>query len=624
MNGPGPYSHWVNVLDHGAVADDATDCAAAIQAACDANPGGTVYIPPGDYRVLSPVFTGTCNVVGAGAEPQGRPGGRPPRGTTLWGLRGRPVLVAGFGPVQYGKGPDGFSTATTGWAVGPEYRPPAGQLDKDGTLGWRALALKGDLVGVAVCNPATHNARIRPPEGDARQRPPYDHFGETPEFTFEFLFDGKVRPGDFLCGFAEGDPYDLYLDSEGAFHFRFSTVEPNRPYDPPASHSIVTRDLPFGRNARVRISFETGEATLYYGPDQAATRFDGVPIKGRRMSPNRHNKPWMLGAAAAQIPMGGGGTDLIVGGFRVSNVLRGEPASGRQMDRYTGLRTDGVVWYLDLTFPEGRWVGVQGGPESDCHFGMLALVHANLQLNGAVGGSVSDLTVQVGSPCLLLGQVLDYRVSRCRLDNGDAGIDTLRFGAVYPIDVVDTEVGGDVVAASFTAAWVRFARVDVSVFRSFTAFALCSTQLYCDSPVFVKRAGPEPETVVSCTRGNDGNVFVGRFLVDNEDGNPLIRSVLYAERGGYGFTAVRLEDTVVASFGPGCSLVELTDRGGPVDQYGPGVCVVANCPLPVRKVAPPAVRVRGDQWAVRVDAPGARPVVEVDGLSTVTVVGADA
>lgn len=45
-----------NVLQYGAVGDGVTDCAAAIQAAIDAAEaagGGTVYMPPGNYKVLS-------------------------------------------------------------------------------------------------------------------------------------------------------------------------------------------------------------------------------------------------------------------------------------------------------------------------------------------------------------------------------------------------------------------------------------------------------------------------------------------------------------------------------------------------------------------------------------------
>jgi len=42
---------WKSVMDFGAVGDGIADDTAAIQAAIDAGSGGTVYLPPGDYRV---------------------------------------------------------------------------------------------------------------------------------------------------------------------------------------------------------------------------------------------------------------------------------------------------------------------------------------------------------------------------------------------------------------------------------------------------------------------------------------------------------------------------------------------------------------------------------------------
>lgn len=55
-----------NVLDYGADSSGASDSSSAFQAAINANPSGTVFVPAGTYRIDSIVYVNSVNLLGTG------------------------------------------------------------------------------------------------------------------------------------------------------------------------------------------------------------------------------------------------------------------------------------------------------------------------------------------------------------------------------------------------------------------------------------------------------------------------------------------------------------------------------------------------------------------------------
>ena len=117
-----------SVIDFGAAADGTTDCAPAFNAALRSageNGGGVVFVPPGTYRLSSPVFIQWSNVVLRGAA----------REATI--LHFDRPLDDGYRPARQSNGNSRWSwTGGQVWFIAPQRKALSEAEDFAGTEGW--------------------------------------------------------------------------------------------------------------------------------------------------------------------------------------------------------------------------------------------------------------------------------------------------------------------------------------------------------------------------------------------------------------------------------------------------------------------------------------------------------
>jgi hypothetical protein len=448
-------SAW-DVRRFGAVGDGATDCTDAFQRAVDAaarGPTRTVFVPPGRFLLKRPVFVDS---------PQVRLTGMGDDSLVVAGSPFSPALVFGLRRVE-----------KDDRAVDARFRPDVfGKLDRSAApaRGQRAgLATQGRVFLMAVAHPV--QVGMRTTRTADRH---FDYWGEMAQFTLELCVEPPPGttwpPGAPIVGMGDdpGEPGPWFLttgsnDGQGLrFVFKTSDIPEGRNEGARAIEFPLAGARPPYR-LRVTIDFDAGKAAAWVNERLVSetvtlhTANDRPWKPGLRFSTGRARYPFLVGTLGESPSPGDTKvTPLNLYGLRVSRTVRGRPSG--DAEAYLNADKDTIA-YLPLTGVPGRVIDLHSGGAADGQPGTAFLIHGDAFSGGIRLNAVTDLQVH-GSPGVLIGSALAFRMERVRAQDGMVGFGSIPLAASYPVTVRDCEFNGFDAAVSLWRCEVRASGVD--------------------------------------------------------------------------------------------------------------------------------------------------------------------
>jgi len=461
----------------------------------------------------------------------------------------------------------------------------------------RGFATMGRFGAIGLRNCTTLGKRRHDQQGTT-----FDGFRECSGITLEICFDGsRVKPGQHVCGIGDGDPWGFYRDGSGQYSFSFWTGAPDNP-ETKFNHNVpINLDgvaIPWRLRVSVDLDGWKSEATC--NGKSVGSPIPGPGRPGSRLRAAWSGMPFSIGWNGPEFPRGVPTTDVTIYALRVSGVFRAEPASGRDSDRYLGLRDPDVLFYLPLTGSPGLTLDVQGGGANDAQTSSLIVLDGAPSLNGVGSFTLENLTLGFGSPGLVVGQSLDVQVRNCEFSNGSCAVESLRTGAAYPITLTDCVVSGHDVPISLQSTLAYLDRVTVLSFGG-----PCGVQgRGCDltwENSHVWFAGGQTQWHVDMRAGSyGGKLIVNNITVDDEDGGALFRrAFVRVEQAGSNPTTVDLSNLYATNSAPGAAVLELIGANTQEGRWA--VPTVRAWGLACGGESPYVARVKGD-WSGTIDA----------------------
>ena len=307
------------------------------------------------------------------------------------------------------------------------------------------------------------------------------------------------------------------------------------------------------------------------GVDRPLTWATGTPAPGSQFWRSRAISAFYLGCDQDYSGAGGAHTfDFTVWAMRMSNIARKvEPANDQ--GRYWN--DNNAIAYLQgydippTSGPLGRDIDMWWGNAGNGHIsGSMFLMPATTVGGGIIGGAVRDMTIENGSPGILIDQVLTpFTLERVRSRYGAVGISTLwGFGPNYTMRFTDVEVQGSDAGVSIFQSEVIVdglycERGGITSFRFWAGNALLRN-------LFIAFFGPAPETALEFFSGGWGAaILVDQLDVDSEAGVVFTAAVIRVDQSPYvGSQLMELRRISISGSGA-IPLVKLTGHppGGP-------------------------------------------------------------
>lgn len=520
----------------------------------------------------------------------------------------KPLFVLSPGVVLRGQGRGVSTLMGTGWQPLIVTHPPAGWINPatrvdvsgvlDGSMRGAGFATLGQYAAIGLRNCTTLGRRRHHRPGTT-----FDSFRDLPGLTLEICFapgPRGIRNGDVVCGIGHGDPYGFYRDGNGQYSLSFWTGDPTNP-EVAYNHNIPINldgiDPPYRLRAALDLDRWIAEATC--NGRKVGSSILGLPRPGARLRAAWSGQPFSLGFGGPELARGAPTTDVIVYGLRLSGGFRGEPDSGRDSDRYTGLRDPLTLWYLPLTGSPGLTLDVQGGGANDAQTTSLIVLDGATELRGVGSSTLENLTIGFASPGLVIGQSLDVQVRDCEFSNGSCAVESLRTGAAYPITMTDCRVSGHDVPISLQTTLAYLDRVDILSFGGPCAVQTRGSNLtWRDSHVWFP--GDQTQWHVDVRAGSyGGKTIVTNITVDDEDGSALFRrAFVRAEQAGSNPTSIEVSHIYATNSDPGAAVLELIAAATQSGRWA--IPTVEARDLAIGGEAQYVARVRGD-WAGTID-----------------------
>jgi hypothetical protein len=544
-------SAW-DVRRFGAVGDGKTDCTDAFQRAADAAARRltkTVFIPPGHFVLRRPVFVDGegVRITGMGDD-------------SFVEVQGMisPAFVFGVRRVE-----------KDGRAIGARHRPDVfGKLDRSVApeRGKRSgLATLGEVYLISVAHPAQVGMRTRR-TADVH----FDYWQEMTAFTLELCVEpppGRGWENDWPIvglGVNPHEPCPWYLSAMGyggrTLRFGFKTSDIPEGY----GEGFRTIDFPLEGakppyRVRVWIDFETGKVGAVVNDrvvaDSVTTSPKDRPWRpGLRFTNGRSRYPFLVGVLGENPdPNSARITPLNLYGLRVSRAVRGRPAN----DAEAYLKDDDdTVFYLPLTGPPGRAIDLATGRAAGGQGGTAVLLHTGGYLGGVNMNAVTDLHV-TGSPGVLIGGVLRFRMERVRLTGGMVGFGSLPIVVSYPVILRDCEFNGFDAAVSLFRCELRGSGIDFERWGQ-TALRLhgCSASMQ-DMMFFFETV--VSESAVDILRGEGWGRYRFRNLNIDSEARGFGRAVVRCEPSTLTQGVLDIDGLAVSKAGKTAALLELID-----------------------------------------------------------------